>query len=156
MTNTTARDSRQALIIRWLDVDGQVTLEPESQDRFTLRFRDVINACQMQLQAEEYELQFSILVKRLGSWLSGQTGVAKAYVTLRDSQLLFLVVTKSTKYDSDFEDALSDLDIELANDPDLRDITLSVLSIPNVPSDSLSSFMHPTTNFEIQRGGNDG
>lgn len=136
------------------DQDGQVTLEGENEERFTLRFEEVVRACQLHVSVNRFSVQFRLLVKRLSGWLEGQAGVKSAFLTLRDAQLLFLVVTETDEYDADFEDALSDLDIELANDDDLSDIGFGVLSLPNVPTESLESFMHPTTNFELKRGNN--
>lgn len=148
--------SRNApLQIRWCDADGQVTLEPENQDRFTLRFRQIIDACQIQQQAEEYRLRFDILVRQLGKWLEDRSDVGSAFLTLRDAQLLFIVVTRFATYDADFEDDLSDLDVAMANDPDLSGVPFGVLSLPNVPFDSLASFMHPTINFELTSDRND-
>ncbi|MCR9206601.1 MAG: hypothetical protein NXI28_00115 [bacterium] len=152
MTELASR-SRKVLVIPY-DQDGHVTLEGENEERFTLRFGEVVRACQLHDSAERFRVQFNLLVKRLGAWLKDQHEVRSAFLTLRDSQLLFLVVTETSEYDADFEDALSDLDIELANDADLSDIGFGVLSLPNVPADSLESFMHPTTNFELTRGDN--
>lgn len=139
------------LQIRWRDADGQVTLEPENQDRFTLRFRQIIEACQIQQKAEDYKVKFDILVRQLGTWLDERDDVDSAFLTLRDAQFLFIVVTKFASYDAMFEDDLSDLDVSLANDPDLSDVPFGVLSLPNVPFSSLASFMHPTINFELTR-----
>ncbi len=147
MTGATKRTT--ALQIRWSVPDGRVVLEPEDQDRFVLRFGEIIDACQKLRDEDRYIKQFNILVQRLSAWLTLRSDVQSAYLTLRDSQLVFIAVTESAKYDADFEDELSDLDIELAHDPDLQGVDFGVLSLPSAPDMSLASFMHPSATFEL-------
>ena len=53
----------------------------------------------------------------VNSWIvSRNQEVSRAYLTMRDESLCFLVERKVAQYDPSFEDALSDLDIQISED----------------------------------------
>lgn len=87
------------------------------------------------------------MLKRLASWVLGRDDIRDAFLTSRDGGLCFIAVHSTPTYDQEFEDALSDLDVELANDQDIR-FQVEVMSLPPVSEKSLRSFLN--TDFTLQ------
>lgn len=123
------------------NVDGLITVTPDNADRFSIRVGEAITAC-LRLKADEQAQQrFDLLLKRLGRWiLDRPTQVRDAYVTTRDGVLCFLVVHSTPAYDAAFQDALAELDIELARDPDIR-FPVEVMAIPPISDKAMQSFL---------------
>ncbi len=120
---------------------GQVTVTPSDEDRFSISVERAIAACQADARAEEFKKQFGLLIRRLGEWLASRSDIDGAWITKRDRHLLFLVVRTSPEYDRDFEDALSALDLELAQDGHLDLIRISTMNLPPVSKEALSGFL---------------
>lgn len=64
-----------------------------------------------------------------------------AFLTVHDAGLLFLVVQKSKEFSMEFEVALSDLSLEIANDTDFSLIRLTVHALPNCPREVYEAFL---------------
>lgn len=122
------------------NVDGTVTITPSDEDRFNLRVREVIEACLKARVGEQAEQRFRLLLRRLVEWTLGRSDTRDAFLTTRDGALCFVVVRQESPYDEQFEDALTDLDIELANDEDIR-FPVRVLSLPPVSESAMKSFL---------------
>ena len=90
---------------------------------------------------------------RLCRWSQDRAAdVESAYITVRDGGLLFLVVRRETEYERDFEDALTDLDTEIACDEEFDLIRLSVLALPHCPMEAMQSFLgddNVTLGFQV-------
>lgn len=135
--------------LRYQDREGVVVVTPDDEDRFAITVGAAIQACHAFEQQKVFEHQFTIVLKRLAKWVQEtQAEIAGAYVTVRDNGLLFLVVRKSPQYDACFEDKLTELDLEVANDPNLNLIRLSVLAIPEASDDAVASFWAPGHTLE--------
>ena len=158
MVPPTHSDARLASGIVHLDVsnrDGLVTVTPSNQDRFNIKVDRAIEACVGAVQQDAFRNQWTLLLHRLASWLLERPhAFSTAFVTTRDGCLLFLVVTKHTAYDGEFEDALSDLDLELANDPDLNLITINTMAIPAVSDGALQGFVKRDMALEFKTPSN--
>lgn len=126
--------------LRWKNGDGLVTIEPENQDRYNLKVRHVIEACEAAVNEQSIQLQIKLLLKRLGEWIQTRADVRDAIVTLQNGRLLFLVIRNTVPHDPDFEDSLSALDLAIANDPDLGDLRLDALALPPASPESIQSF----------------
>ena len=74
--------------------------------------------------------------------------VDRAFVTIRDTRVLLVVVTKNVEYDNEFEDELTTLDWNIAHTPFLSNIPLSVQSLPQCDNDIYESFLSPPILFE--------
>ena len=73
-------------------------------------------------------------------------------ITVRDGGLLFLVVRREAEYEREFEDALTDLDAEIACDEEFDLIRLSVLALPHCPPEAMQSFLgddNVTLGFQV-------
>jgi hypothetical protein len=134
---------KAVLQLSWVDTDGVVTLTPEDEDRFSMKVKRVIAACQSAAREDAFRAQFDFLLNRLGRWLKDRPQVADAYLTLRDGQLFFLIVRDRVEYDADFEDALSELDVEIARDVDLDLIRMNAMALPRVSPEALKTFLDP-------------
>ncbi len=88
----------------------------------------------------------------VNSWIvSRNQEVSRAYLTMRDESLCFLVERKVAQYDPSFEDALSDLDIKISEDSDLDGIGVYSMALPPVSDDALESFLHPKFQIRFDR-----
>lgn len=137
----------------WAKRDGVIVVTPRDQDRFTIRIESAIETLVINEGANRFRKQMDLLFRNLANWLSARPDVMKAYVTIRDGELAFVVMHNSSTYDETFEDELSNLDIELANDPDLREVEINVFSLPPVSDEVLDSFLHSEVQFAFESEG---
>jgi hypothetical protein len=130
--------------LKWSEKDGTVVIESSNKDLFCMKVKEVIQACNIQQESKEFESQFNNLKNILGNWIHQRKDkIAKAFVTIRDTRFLLLVITNNVEYDSKFEDELTDLDWDIANTPLLSDISLSVQSLPKCDEDNYHAFLSP-------------
>ncbi len=135
--------------IDWFAAGDKVQVCPRSKVRFEVHKDRAIQILQLATTAES---QLNLLMQRLGEWLNLHTDkVREGYLTLRDARFAFLVVTRDPGLDDDLEDSLSDLDFEIANDPDLEALKLNALILPPASKQSLSSFFD--RRFLVKYGG---
>lgn len=135
----------EAIQLRWQETSREIVISPEDQDRFTATVEEAIKACQSSIQGfAKFQQAFKSLLTRLQSWISEhEKDVDSAYLSVRDAGLLFVVVRKGASYDRDFEDLLTQVDLEIANDSEFNTIRMNVLALPNCPSDSITAFVSP-------------
>jgi len=97
--------------------------------------------------------QFGSVLGRLAQWLREHAKTfSRAFVTVRESGLLFVVLRDNAGFDPDFEDELTDLDLEIAQNPRFDHIDLNVLSLPRSSKTAYSSFLHPEYTWVFQHG----
>ena len=72
------------------------------------------------------------------------------FITIRDADLLFLLVTQNKTYDEDFESELTKLDLEVANSDDFSEIKMSVQALPLCDEDNYYSFCNPEWMLEYK------
>lgn len=142
------------VFLRWDMRDNLVTVSPEDENRFCIKVRRAIEILQQADRKEEFREQFNLLLRVLARWLNDQHDIDKAFLTQRDGALAFVLVRKSSAYDEDFEDALSDLDFNVANDPDLNLIRMDAIALPNVSESAVGSFLDPNFRLEYVGHGN--
>ena len=130
--------------------DGSVVVTPKDQDRFVLSVKEATSALSDAAQLLKYGRQFGQLMPRLTDWLQAQReNVRKAFVTVRDGALLFLVVRNQAKCDPAFTDALAELDMAIAQNESFDVIKLDVLALPDVSDDGVQSFLTPSRHKEL-------
>ena len=142
---STVQNSR--FVIRF-DDEREVLVETEDGDRFLTTVAEVASVLRIVDPKEilKFQREYADLSKKLSEWLKTHRSVAKtAYLTARDHGLIFIVIPKKPKYDREFEDFLSDLDLEIANDPRFPTIRLSVMQLPTNNPDGLGCFI---SNFQ--------
>ena len=135
--------------LKWSEKDRTVLFEPADEDRFTMKVEAVIQACNIHQQKDEFESQFDDLKNILGNWVHKRKDkIAKAFVTIRDTRILFLAITENVEYDGELEDDLTSLDWDIANTQLFSAIPLSVQSLPQCDSDIYDAFLSPPVILE--------
>lgn len=133
---------------------GHVRVVPPDRDLMTLPVELAIEACRAFKHQIEFNDQFSMLLDHLAKWMAQHRDrVSQAYLTTRDAGLLFLVIQSSSHYDSDLEDELTNLDLDVANDPDFSRVMLNVLGLPAVDEESIRSFLNPKVILQYKMNG---
>lgn len=121
---------------------GSVVIHTKDGDRFVLPIDDVVNACQSSAQINEFCRQVGTLLDRLTEWLTEcQSEIEAAYVGLEPEGAIFVVVRKAMTFDAAFEDALSILDLEVAESADFKLIKLRVFALPRSSEQTVASFL---------------
>lgn len=154
MSISTLSENRIAAAVQlsYVDGDSQVCVTPKDQDRFALKINIAIELLKEGVGRERFVNQVNLLMRQLSSWIvSHGQEVSRAYLTMRDESLCFLVERKVAKYDSAFEDALSDLDIQISEDSDLEGLVLYSMALPPISDDALESFLHPKFQIRFDR-----
>ena len=119
-----------------------VTVHPEDGDLFALTKQMIARSGRIAYEIEAFENQLEALKRELDAWFAGRSdSVAEAFLVLKGDYFLFLVVTKGKAHDSGLEDALTDLDMKVAQDPDYHLVNLSVLALPAFAEDAIQSFL---------------
>lgn len=141
------------VILDCTNVGQDITVVPEDEDRFILSVEAAVKACQAHDKTVRFSKQFSeSLQKRLAAWISErQEKIFKAFLTIRENGLLFVVVMRGAHYDRAFEDELSNLDLEIANDPELDLIHLDVIALPESSASAYGSFLDATETLSYRR-----
>ncbi len=140
------------LQLDWRMENGLVTVTPMDQSRFVIKVRRAVEILQQADRAELFGRQFDVLLSSLAQWLQDRRDIAFAFLTQRDGALAFVVVRTDSKFDDQFEDALSDLDYQIANDPDLNLVKMDAIGLPFVSRDAVNSFLDDTFALEFSHG----
>lgn len=129
------RTARPIVELHWGNQDARVRIVHQSNDVMAMPIEMAIEACRAFAEQIRFKYQFDGLMIKLMEWLQHHDGhVAEAYLTVRDSGLLFLVVTKGSHMNDELECALTELDLEIAHDNDYDLIRLGVHAIPSPES----------------------
>ncbi len=153
LTIDMASTTSTAITLRFDDDRQRVVVHPDDSDRFVMSASEAAKALRMfdQLDVMKFQAQFKALLDHLGTWLANHSDkVDRGIITRRDANLLFLVCASSPCYDSDLEDLLTELDIQVAADDDFSKIRLSVLSIPSSKDEAIAAFADPALYLEIK------
>ncbi|MFO0970183.1 MAG: hypothetical protein U0793_31920 [Gemmataceae bacterium] len=95
-----------------------------------------------QEQFLEFSKQSRKLLGRLQQWIEEhKADIAEAFMTVRHSAFLLLIVQNHEAFNQDLEDSLTDLDLSIAQDEDYNLIRLNVLALPKASRDSIDSFL---------------
>lgn len=115
---------------------------PRDKKRFAVQKEAAIEFLRVAHRAKQFEKQLNLLLGNLAEWINAnREHIRDAYLTLQDGSLAFVVVRNVARYDAAFEDALTDLDFEIANDPSLGLIKLNAVALPPVSGEALLSFL---------------
>jgi len=124
--------------------DGRVKVVPHDSDLMVLSINTAVAACCAYTEQIRFGDQFNHLLSYLGTWIEKyRSGIASAHLTSRDSGLLLLIEQDAVPYDAKLNDALTDLDLAVANDADFNLIQLDVLALPRTDLHGLESFLSP-------------
>jgi hypothetical protein len=138
--------------LKWEQKDGTIVVTPNDQDRYLVKVGKAIEILRQHEREQQFGRQFSVLNKRLAAWLEEHSDkCARAFLTAGESTLRFIVVRKEVRFDSEITDALSELGVEIANDPDLNLIKVATRALPFASDEALQSFLD--TEFLIEFNG---
>jgi hypothetical protein len=134
--------------LSWEDREGRVKVILPDRHVMAMPVMAAVEACRAFRDQYIFQGQFELLLDHLAQWLKDHRSVlASAYLTVRDAGLLFAVVRKDRVYDDHFEEALTDLDLEIANDSAYSLIRLDVLALPYVSDESVQCFLAAGNTF---------
>ena len=141
MTTLTTFPSIQ---LQWNQKDRKVLITPADEDRFMVTVENAINACDAFQKSIHFDKQFRDLMDYLGQWLFNHAElVDRAYLTVREADLLFIIVQRQKHYNRRLEDQLTDLDLEISHNDDFDLIRFCVLALPKTSEEGVSSFLNP-------------
>ncbi|MBS0264370.1 MAG: hypothetical protein JSS02_20705 [Planctomycetes bacterium] len=113
-----------------------------------------VRACGVYRDQIQFGVQFDELLGRLAAWSEArQSDLAETYLTTRNGGLLFLAVWSKAGYVVECEDALTELDMGIANEGSFDLIRLSVLGVPPCSKEGLCSLLSPHTQIRIWKNG---
>ncbi len=144
--------------LNWIALDcsdegSRVVVTPENEDRFVMSVRDAAEACRAAYDRDCFVRQFQALLERLAGWLHGRRdAVAEAFVTVRDADLLFVIIQRQTAFDPAMEDALTELDLAVAGDAAFDRLHLNVLALPHTAETAYATFLHPQYTWALKHG----
>ena len=141
MSTTTA--AKQWIQLRMADPGfAGVTVDPGDGDLFSLTKRMIVRLGRVAHQIDEFERQLAGVRRDLEKWMAARAdAIAKAFLVLKGDHFLFLVVMKGKAHDDALEDALTDLDMAVAQNPAYNLIRLSVLALPAFGEEVIRSFL---------------
>ena len=95
----------------------KVVVTDKDGDRWVTTVKEAAQACRSALDQEAWKNQFSAFLSRVHQWASGHANiVSAAFVGVSSEGLTGVIVTKGPEYRCDFDDEVTKLDIELANE----------------------------------------
>lgn len=121
---------------------AEMPMEPRNGDRFVLSPPLAADTCETADQQRALRAQVRALLNHLAGWLDTQKEhVGEAYVTGEPRRLQFTVVMNRMKFNPVLEDALSDLDMDVAQADEFSLLRLSVQALPKMHRDQLTAFI---------------
>jgi hypothetical protein len=151
------RPQNQVIELHFENHGGRVRIVGPDNHVMIQSVEAAVEACRAYSGQMLFKTQFDQLLEKLGQWMEANaTRVNSGYLTTQDSGLLFLVVTESRQYDDAVESALTELDLEIAQDSDFDLINLGVHAIPNASKDTVDSFVSSKMALRFVRNGHGG
>jgi len=95
------------------------------------------------------ECQDNRLKDLLFKWVHGRTDIVSAHLNKSYGSYLFVVVRNAVRYDPMFDDELTDLDLAIAEDPELQHVRFNTIGLPPVSDAALASFVDQNTSTVI-------
>jgi hypothetical protein len=124
--------------------DGEHRLALQAMDGTTypVSMEDVLDAHKSKQEVIEFTRQITAIMDRLSKWIAlNPAHIERAYFGLDADRATFLVVRKGTQFDPDFEDLLSNLELQLSQDDAFSLIRLTTIALPHCSEDAVSSFI---------------
>lgn len=129
--STGIQTQRNTLVLLDEEHDGTVTVVPKDRDRFCVSVEQAVKACKLVDIGYSFVNQMADLRDHLMRWLADRRErVQSAYLSMRSSGILFVVVQQRTERDDALANDLTDLDLEIANSGQFNLLTFDVLSLP--------------------------
>jgi hypothetical protein len=120
---------------------GQVTVEPEDEDRFVISAQEAVKACRNELNADQAIRTFKQeFLAPLRAWCETHSSRVEAcFVPPPTGHLAVYVIGVSDRYDFALGDEIAALELALAD----RGWRVGVMHLPNGPDEYLLSHFNP-------------
>ena len=137
-----ATDGNTSIVLFERVPDHRGGFIPRERQKYLDAVTEAARACRASEDALHFADQFSAMLEALSDWIHHhEDRIGSAYLTIRDNDILFLVMQQGVKYDRDLAEAITELDIELANSAEFDLLRLNTMSIPAVSQDSATAFL---------------
>lgn len=118
----------------------QVVVTPENKDRFVTTSKEAAHACKVAEDSKAWGGEFDQFLMFVHEWCAQYAHEAlKCFVGVSDEGLTVFVVTKGAEYNFGFDDAITALNLEIADK--FPSISANAIQVPNVAEDNLASFV---------------
>ena len=125
--------------------DGEqhdVVISLKDNDKFVLTAQDAVRACRAWDKSVQFAGQFEELLHHLSRWVENHRAhISVAKLSVRQNDILFVVTQKTVERDDVLADTLTELDLEIATAHTFDLISLNVLSLPLMDSESAAAFL---------------
>lgn len=135
--------TRSSLVLLSEGSPAPAIVRMKDGDVFFIAMAEAARACRAFDRAKEFGSQFGELMDLLTGWIETHFDKIKsAHLTFQDQGgILFLVMQKSQTFDPALSEALTEIDLTVANSKDLDLIDMDVLLIPSVSREATSAFL---------------
>ena len=128
-----------AIEVDWFGEAEIIEVNPRDQQRFQIQKDRAISLLQLATNADA---QLALLRRKLGEWMrTHSSSIKTAFLTLRDHRFSFVVISRTPLCNDELEDAVSDVDLQIANDPDLDAVKMNAIVLPPASIEAIGSFL---------------
>jgi len=126
----------------------KVVVTPDDEDRFMTTAAEAARACEHVQNLFQWKQEFDRLLTHVHGWCKARNEtVSRAYLAATGEGLDVFLLTAGPEYRFDFDDLVSELDIELARR--FKNCPSGVTHFPDTPSEPLSSFFDPSKALQL-------
>jgi hypothetical protein len=138
--------------LTWSGKLDRVVVRSKDRTRFSAVVRRAAAGCKVHDRKNQvvFHKQLENLVGFFGGWVHNRrTKLAKAFLTVWDSGLVFIIVSKERAYNASLERDLTQLDLKVGQSKDFSQICLSVQALPCCSSTCYEHFCNPQATLEF-------
>ena len=151
------RHARGTVVVDWYDDRETVTIVPRDQVRFEVHKDYAIEVLRLADRRERFGAQLNLLLRTLAEWIRGQNGtVDQGYLTLNGSRLEFVAIAAGGADRDDTHDSLSDLSLDVYQDPALDLVTIQTMLLPAVNAEQLQGLLDDQLAIRLDRSSTPG
>jgi hypothetical protein len=116
------KENTEPIRLDFQSVQQVVITDQDGEDRWVTTVKEAAQACRSALDQKEWREQFEAFLGHINEWAKKKADVVSAaFVGISSEGLTGVIITKGKEYRQDLDDAVTDLDIELAEKfPDCR------------------------------------
>lgn len=140
---TTQEESKRRSVVPLIEGEhDDVQVIRLDGDRFVTTAQEAINFLSLAGRAVAFQQQLKELLNRIYQWADDRKQkIAAAYIVFGGDGITVVVVQRGVRFDFAFEEELTDLDIEVANNEAFQLLPFSTLLVPKVSDTVLKSFL---------------
>lgn len=136
-----ATDGNTSIVLFARVPDDRGGFVPREREKYLDAVTEAARAYHASGDTLHFADQFSAMLEALSDWIrQHQNRIGSAYLTIRENDIRFVVMQQDKKFDRELTEALTELDLELANREEFELIRLNTLAIPAVSPESATAF----------------